>query len=68
LNFLANELELSECILAALEIGLGHLKHSVLETFGGDLCSLGSVYEGLADVTHREHSRGLNIVPILTGV
>ena len=66
LDLLADELELPEAplsVVLVLEVGQRDLVHAALKTIGCNLGSLGSVDEGLADLTDLEHGGGLDIIP-----
>uniref|UniRef100_T1E295 Putative secreted protein n=1 Tax=Psorophora albipes TaxID=869069 RepID=T1E295_9DIPT len=70
MDILGNQLELAERSLGVgvvLQIGQRNLKHAALQTVRGNPGALGTVHQGLADLAGREHVRGLDIVPILTG-
>lgn len=62
-----NSLEFTESIFISVDVCLGHFVDAALQAIRGDLCSLGTVNEGLANVANIEHWRRLHIVPILTG-
>lgn len=68
LHILGDQTELAERTLGVsvvLEIGQRHLEHAVLQAFGGDLGALGTVDQGLADLSVGEDIGGLDVVPVL---
>lgn len=50
-----------------MDIGLGDLVNAALQTIRSDLGALRAVDKSLANVSHVEHGRGLDIVPVLAG-
>ena len=66
LNVLDHEGHLAVALIViVVQIGEVHLDDAVLETFGGDLGTLGTRDQGLARLTLTEVRRGLDVVPFL---
>lgn len=69
LDILGDELELAEralSVVVVLQIGERNFKHAPLKTVRGDSCSLGTIYQGLANLAGSEHRWSFHIIPVLT--
>jgi hypothetical protein len=68
LNVLGDELELAERslgVIVVLQIGQRDLKHATFQAFTGNLRTLCTVNQCLADLAGGEHRRRLDIIPVL---